>query len=387
VAALTLSAYLLSLSLAARGYRSPSPASAPRTRVVVLVPAHDEAALIAGCVRSLVAQAYPRELFDVVVVADNCTDATASIAAAAGARVLVRDRPELRGKGHALRWALERVLVEEPSPDAVAVVDADAVADPGFLAVAVGALERGARAVQCAYRLAEDGTAATALRATALLLFNCVRPAGRARLGLPAHLSGSGMLLARELLVQVPWSALTSAEDAEYTLRLRMAGIGVTYAGGAGVVSPAPPNARAASAQQLRWEGGTAHLARAYVPRLVRAAVRRRRPALLDAALQIALPPLSLLAVADCVGAIIALAGVTAAALPAAVLVPWALAIAAIALHVLVGLAAAHAPQSAYRALALAPLFVVRKVCQLPQVRRFDPNSWVRTERAGEAPR
>src|SRR3954451_6688300 len=190
-AALLLSAYLLLLSLAAWRSRRPPVAAAPRTRVVVIVPAHDEAALIGRCVGSLLAQGYPRELFDVVVIADNCTDATASIAAAAGARVLVRHNRERRGKGHALRWALDRLLVKVPVPYAVAVVDADAVADPAFLAVGAGALERGARAVQCEYRLAEDGTGVTALRAAALLLFNCVRPAGRATLGLPAHLSGS----------------------------------------------------------------------------------------------------------------------------------------------------------------------------------------------------
>src|SRR5262245_20140826 len=83
---------------------------APATRVTVLVPAHDEAGQIAACVRSLRAQDYPAERFEVVVVADNCADDTAARAAAAGARVLVRDDPDARGKGHALRWATDRLL-------------------------------------------------------------------------------------------------------------------------------------------------------------------------------------------------------------------------------------------------------------------------------------
>src|SRR5438045_526297 len=80
-------------------------------RIAVLVPAHDEAALIGRCVRSLRAQTYPSHLYDVIVVADNCTDATASIARSAGAEVLVRDEPGARGKGRALRWAIDQVLV------------------------------------------------------------------------------------------------------------------------------------------------------------------------------------------------------------------------------------------------------------------------------------
>ncbi len=298
----------------------------------------------------------------------------------------MRDERDRRGKGPALRWALDRVLGEDP-PDAVAFVDADAIADREFLSVAVAALERGARAVQTEYRLAADGTLPAALRAVAFLLFNCVRPAGRAALGLPCHLTGSGMLLSRDVVVQVPWSAFGSTEDVEYTLDLRMAGIAVTYAGGAGVVSPVAPNERAAAVQQQRWEGGKAYLARTRVPALVRAAIRPRRVTLLDAALDLVFPPLSVLGAMAAAGAATAGALALAGTVPAWVVVPWGAAVAGIGLHVVVGLAAAGAPMTAYRALALAPLYVPRKLLRSARVARFQADTWVRTERAGEGPR
>ena len=189
----------------------------PRKRIAVLVPAHDEAALIARCVQSLQAQTYPSRLYDVIVVADNCSDATASIARSAGADVLVRDEPDARGKGRALRWAFDRVLRRPIPPDAVVVVDADSVADPCFLSALVRPFESGASAVQGESLLAEDGSRAASLRAAAFLLVNRVRPAGRSALGLPCDLTGNGMLLSSELLRAYPWDAFTSAEDLEYT--------------------------------------------------------------------------------------------------------------------------------------------------------------------------
>src|SRR3954454_842477 len=109
--------------------------SASATRVAVLVPAHDESALSARCVRSLRDQTYPTKLYEVVVIADNCNDDTAEAAERAGARVLVRNDKTARGRARALRWALDQVLRQEARPDAVAVVDADSVAADDFLEV------------------------------------------------------------------------------------------------------------------------------------------------------------------------------------------------------------------------------------------------------------
>src|SRR4051794_23950040 len=72
----------------------------PTTRFDVLVPAHDEEAGIAATVASLRAIDYPRALFRVIVIADNCTDDTAARAADAGALVRERNDAGRRGKGY-----------------------------------------------------------------------------------------------------------------------------------------------------------------------------------------------------------------------------------------------------------------------------------------------
>ncbi len=373
--------YLLVPAVAALFYRRRESEVTGDTQVVVLIPAHDEEGSIAQSVRAFEAQTYPAERFEVVVVADNCTDDTARLARAAGAEVLVRDEPDVRGKGQALRWAIERLLAREAPPDAVVVVDADSTADPHLLAGLVGRLEDGAEVVQGESLLVGDGSPEQALRAAAFLLVNRTKPSGRSLLGLATGLQGNGMLFSRRVLTAHPWSGFSSTEDVEYGLALRGAGLSPVFARGAIVWSPVAPRGRAADTQQLRWEGGKLHLARTLSPRLLEQGFRERRPALVDAAVELAVPPLGYLAAAA--GSVTAV-GVSLSwldGLAAWAVTPAALALAAIPAYVLVGLIAADAPSSAYRALAHAPWFVVRKALRAHRLLRFRADSWVRTER------
>jgi 1,2-diacylglycerol 3-beta-glucosyltransferase len=377
--------YLVLLVIAALFYRKRAPEQARgRSRLVVLIPAHNERDFIGRAVESLNRQSYPRELYEILVVADNCSDDTAAVATASGAEVLVRKEPDARGKGRALQWAIDRILARQSPPDAVVIVDADSVADPGFLAVLAERFEGGADAVQGESLLSDDGSAEQVLRAAAFLLVNRARPSGRAVLHLPSGLSGNGMLFSRRLLTEHPWQAFSSTEDVEYSIQLRIAGIRPVFARGAIVKSAAPPPGRAAELQQLRWEGGKLHLGRTQIPRLVARAARDGRPDLLDAAFELAVPPLGYLAAGagsvTLVGA--GLAWLDGLALWA--VGPAALALGAIPVYVLIGFAAAEAPASAYRSLARAPVFIVRKTLKAYRLLRFRADSWVRTERPSD---
>ena len=376
-----LAVYQLVLAVAAFRYRPPAALDAPSMRIAVLVPSHDEEASVARCVGSLLDQRYPHDLFTVIVIADNCTDETASVARAAGAEVLVRDEPDDRGKGRALRWALDQLLAREPGFDAFAVVDADSTAGPGFLAALVRPLEEGAGAAQAESRLVDDGSGPAVLRAGAFRLVNWVRPAGRAVLGLGCNLQGNGMLVSADVLRRRPWDAFSATEDLEYSIGLLLSGVRARFAGGAIVESPAAPSREAAVDQQLRWEGGKLHVARTQLPRLLSAAVRKREPALLEAAVDLAVPPLGILAAVAAGGTLVSALLAALGVLPPWSVAPWALALVAIPVYVVVGFRAAHAPASAYRSLLSAPLFVVRKAASLHRFRTFRPDSWVRTKR------
>ncbi len=383
-----LSLYLLTLAVAFALYRdrSLSPSEAPRSSLVVLIPAHDEERLIARAVSSLLAQSYPKELVRVVVIADNCSDQTAAAAAAAGAEVMERNVPDALGKGYALRWAMDRVLAEANPPDAVVVVDADSVASPDLLAKLEAELAAGFCAVQGDYTvLAEGGSPSGELIAAGFLLFHRVRFSGRAALGMAASLVGNGMLFSRTLLRQHPWDAFTGVEDLEYTIHLRMAGIRPRFAPAAVVSGPLPVSRAGAHSQRLRWEGGRFHVVRRWLLPLLSAAVRRRDAGLGDAALDLATPPLGLLCVAAVGGAVITVVGVWWHMVSIWALAPWGVAVAAIPAFVLIGLVAAEAPRSTFGALLGSPGFLMWKVLvYLRLLRGFDAFRWDRTDRRAQ---
>jgi 1,2-diacylglycerol 3-beta-glucosyltransferase len=375
--------YLVVIAGAAAFYSQTIDDSVPRTRLVVLVPAHDEELLIARTVTSLLAQSYPRDLYRVVVIADNCGDDTAAVAAAAGAdAVMVRDAPDARGKGRALRWAMDHILGSDSSPDAIVSVDADTIADADLLRALVERFEGGADAVQSDYRAIGDGSASSALRETAFLLMNRVRPAGRNVLGMSACLVGNGWLLSTALLHRRPWTAFTSTEDREYSLDLQAEGVTIAFAGAAAVHAPTAPSRQAAATQQERWEGGWATLLRMRAPGLLADVVRRRSPRLLMVAFDLAVPPLGLLAAAALGGLAFSAAPALGGAWSVWLALPWAVALLSVAVCVIGGLVAAGAPASAYRALLHAPLFILAKPLSLRRTLAFRGDTWVRTERA-----
>ena len=290
---LCTSGYLLFLAFLSRRRPAPVPAEGA-LRFDLIVPAHDEESGIARTVRSLLAVDYPSALRRVRVVADNCTDATAARARAAGAEVWVRDEPERRGKGYALAHAFEQSQ-RDGFADAVVVVDADSVVAPNLLTAFAARLVQGAQAVQAGSAvLNPDDSWRTQLMALGFALFNRLRSLARENLGLSCGLRGNGMCLRTSLLRQHPAQAFSVVEDLEYGLSLGRAGVRVHYADEASVASAMVSSGAAAGSQRRRWESGRFALARRLALPLLRDAARDSSPMLLDLALDLLVPPLSL---------------------------------------------------------------------------------------------
>jgi cellulose synthase/poly-beta-1,6-N-acetylglucosamine synthase-like glycosyltransferase len=376
------SLYLLTLALASFRRLRVQAAAEPAPRLAVLVPAHDEEDLVGRCVASLLDQTYQRDRFRVIVIADNCGDRTAEVAGTAGAEVLVRRNEDQIGKGYALRWAMDRLLGAPEPVDAVVVVDADSIADRELLAQLAAAHADGADAVQAEYLvLADGGSTRARLVAAAFLLFHRVRFGGRAALGLPASLVGNGMLFSRRLLETLPWNAFTGVEDLEYTIELRLAGVRPRFAGAARVSGPVPHGYRGMRGQRLRWEGGRWHVVRSRLLPLLAHAVRRD-PGVLDAAIDLAVPPLGLLAMGSAAGTVVTAVAAALGVAAAWSLSPWLLAVAALTAFVLLGLRSAGAPPDAWLALLESPRFLAWKALTYVRIAAgFDPRRWERAER------
>jgi cellulose synthase/poly-beta-1,6-N-acetylglucosamine synthase-like glycosyltransferase len=353
-------AYLL--VLLAAGARQPGddadpPSVGGELTIAVLVPANDEEAGLATTLEALAAQRYPAGRHEVIVIADNCTDATASVAAAAGLTVWERRDASARGKGQALAWALERLWTERPAVDAVAIVDADCVASPSLCGEIDRALRRGARAVQARYVVSNpDASSIAALRWAGFALMHVVRPRGKQRLGLSCGLFGTGMALRSDVLREQPWSAFSVTEDAEYHLQLVTGGTAVAFVDRAAVSSPMPTTVVGARAQHLRWETGNARLVRRSVQLLVRG-VRSRDRVCVGAALDRLVPPQSLILAGTAL-----VAGGAAALGGRRILRLAELTAVGQAVFVFGGLASVRAPRPVWLALASTPRLVTEKL-------------------------
>lgn len=374
-----------------RRSRRPSTAGAPATRFAVLVPAHDEGLGIADCVASLLAVDYPADLFAVHVVCDNCTDDTAAQARRAGAEAHERIAPDDRGKGAALNWLHDRLRSDETPFDAFVVVDADTRVDAGFLLAMDAALRDGATVAQGFYDVHEPGgSAAASLRAAALACRHHLRPLGRNRLGGSCGLYGNGMVFAADVLDDRRWSGHLT-EDLEMQVDLLLDGELVRYVPEARLRAEMPDELDASVTQHQRWEAGRVQVLKSTLPRLVEAVARGSRGsrrATLDTALDVAVPPLSVLVaaqVAAAAGATLAWALAPTPARRRQVALD-ALAAAALAGHVVAGLRSVDAPASTYRALASAPRLVVWKVGLWLRVVSDDSTvEWTRTARNAAA--
>ena len=375
--------------LAALAWRNPVPQAPapPRIRFDVIVPAHDEELGIGATVKSLLALDYPADLRRVVVVADNCKDATAARAAEAGALVLVRRDEGRRGKGYALEFAFQRTL-EVGVADAVVVVDADTRVTPNLLGAFAARFAAGAMAAQAEYGVANARASwRTRLMHIAFTLFHVVRSRARERLGVSTGLRGNGMAFAVPLLRQVPHDAFSVVEDLEYGIRLGRAGHRVHYAGEAKVFGEMVASERASRSQRQRWEGGRSAIARQHALGLLTEGVRRRRLLLLDLAADLLVPPLTYVALTAALGLLAATGWVVLLGGPAFTLVPWAAAAGGLALYVLCGAALAHVGPRALLDLMWAPVYMGWKVVLGLRSRsrgRRPPQEWVRTARAGE---
>jgi cellulose synthase/poly-beta-1,6-N-acetylglucosamine synthase-like glycosyltransferase len=235
-----------------------------RRRFLVAIPAHDEEAIVATTVASCLTLEYPPGLFEVLVIADNCTDETAARAREAGARIFERRDATRRGKGYAIesliRWLRE--TGEFDLLDAIVVVDADTTVHPDLLRTFARSLDAGHDWVQCYDTVGNaERSWRTRLMAHAFSLINGVTLQGQMALGLSAALRGNGMCLSTRGLDRVPWDTSGLTEDLEYSWSVRIAGGRIAFAREAAVYATMlTRGGRASVAQRRRWESGRREL-------------------------------------------------------------------------------------------------------------------------------
>ncbi len=283
------SLYFLVVALFALKKPKPIPKSNPKTKFACVIAARNEERVIGGLIESLQQQNYPKELFDICVMPNNCTDHTALAAIRAGARVL-RPRGEMHCKGDALHEVFETLLQEDY--DAFCVFDADNFVDPAFLSRMNDAFCAGAEAAKGAMRVKnpEDG----ALCVCYGLYFTCFDfffSRARMNCGLSSKLVGTGFAVHRSVLeASGGWNSVTIAEDAEFAACLAETGMRVWFVPEAVTYDEAPTSVLVSLRQRRRWSSGVMDVAQARCEGLLRGMVNEGGRRALDMLLMLTQP-------------------------------------------------------------------------------------------------
>ena len=339
------------LALASLFYRERVPATEHQLRFLVLIPAYNEERVIDRCLQAI--EECRRERDSVLVVADRCTDGTAEIARSFGATVLERRPDEEPGRAAARQAGLE--LARGMEWDAVVMLDADSVIEPGFFGSCERALAAGAPAVQARSESRGGGGLGAEASLAAFALQGITLPRGRDRLGLSVRLRGTGMALRRDIALAHTFRAPAS-EDLVFTLDLLLDGVHCAHVESAHLHSDGAPDWGTFGGQKVRYEAGRISAARAYVGPLLARAMRRRDAACLEAAWFLATLPFAMAVLSLAGGLVLADLGdsVTVTALMLTGLIT-------LVLTLVIGLVQAGARLRTWLALLAAPWYIAWK--------------------------
>jgi cellulose synthase/poly-beta-1,6-N-acetylglucosamine synthase-like glycosyltransferase len=271
--------YFFLLSIRGWFWRKETPADsfAPSNRFALLVPAHNEENVVVKIVDNLLGLHYPRQMFDIYVIADNCTDGTARAARIAGAIVLERNDPHKKGKGYAIEWALDQLFRQQVVFDAVCIFDADNLMSSNFLSVMNAHLCQGHGVIQ-GYLDSKNpfDSWVSANNSISFWIGNRMLQLSRYYLGLSCVLGGTGMVISKDILREIGWEAGCLTEDLEFTLKSVLHGEKVYWAHEAVLYDEKPQTMQQSMRQRVRWMQGHGDCISKYFGQLLSRSIRNR---------------------------------------------------------------------------------------------------------------
>jgi cellulose synthase/poly-beta-1,6-N-acetylglucosamine synthase-like glycosyltransferase len=283
---LIISMYYLCISFFGL-YRKKEPvASEPKKSFALIVAAHNEEMVIQDIIHSLNRLDYPKELYDVFVVADNCTDKTAVKSKAAGAIVYERSHKTKRGKGFALEWMFDKIFKLDKKYDAVVIFDADNLASRNFLREMNNKLCEGYKVVQ-GYLDSKNphDTWMAASYSIGFWTSNRMFQLSRKNLGLSNQLGGTGFCVDTDILKELGWGATCLTEDLEFTCKLVLNGLKVGWAHDAVVYDEKPLTLSQSWWQRKRWMQGFTDVNSRYFFKLLKKGIKEFNFTAIDCAL------------------------------------------------------------------------------------------------------
>lgn len=269
----------------------------PSKRFAVVIAAHNEELVIEAVIQSIKNQNYPKELYSIMVICDNCGDRTTEIVRQNDALAFERNNTAEKGKGYALKWMFAQIYQMDDKFDAVVVLDADNIISANFLQTMNDMLGEGYKIIQ-GYLDSKnpDDSWVTLSYAIAYWYMGRMWQLARFRLGLPNALGGTGMCLEINTLKELGWDATSLTEDLEFTMKAVLNGIRPVWAHHVKVYDEKPIDFQASWKQRLRWMQGHWTVALTYLKPLFLRLITKKDVSALDSILYLLQPSRILLA-------------------------------------------------------------------------------------------
>lgn len=242
-------------------------------KFMAIIPAHNEEAVVGNLIESLKKQNYDKDLYDIYVIADNCTDNTAKVAKEAGAIVYKRFDETKKTKGYALDWFLKQKIEENAPYDAFFIFDADNIVHPDFIKNMNKKLCQGEDVVQ-GYRDIKNPTDSWITAGYALFYWTMHRfyHLARYNLGLSPLLNGTGFMVRFDVVKPQGWDTVTLTEDIEFSLKRIIKGKRLGWAVDAICYDEQPVGFKQSWSQRSRWTVGHMQCIKEYTKDLAVAA-------------------------------------------------------------------------------------------------------------------
>jgi len=203
-------------------------------KIAIIVSARNEEEVITGTVKAILdTQTYPKDSYDLYVIADNCTDNTAQNARKAGANVIIHNNPDpaTHKVSFSLKYGIEQIFSQKKDYyDFFIRFDADNHPKSNFLEKMNDAFNAGIEIAR-PYEADINGTQNSWTKVSATYYMRDSRIASnfRERWHMDSMLTGAGMMVSAKILSEKGWDAMGMSEDAEYTLNRLLENKRVNY--------------------------------------------------------------------------------------------------------------------------------------------------------------
>lgn len=267
-----------------------------KSKFAILVAAHNEEKVIRETIINLQKLLYPKKKYDIYVICDNCTDNTTYIVKDRGAIPLERFNNSLKGKGHAIEWALDKLFQIEKIYNGVVLLDADNLVSKNFLSEMDIELRRGNKVMQ-AYLDTKNpsDTWITKCYALSFWIGNRISQVARHNLNMYASLGGTGICIEYNYLKKTGWNSKSLTEDLEYTVTCILDDIYPVWVHGAVIYDEKPITLKASWKQRVRWAQGYWNVCNRYFVKLIIKAIKCLDLNSFDIAIHLIQPPKTIL--------------------------------------------------------------------------------------------